>query len=186
MQNTATNAAYQGLIFDGDTHIWERDYGFMKEYLPRQYHGEWLPARKAGPDGRFGLHVGERMVENAESNAQGLVPPPGRLKEWLKAMKEGKSNVEGWIQPTPDMMERDARIKKLDEFGVDGSILFVGEFVSTFGYYTNPQAGQVIQQAATALAAKAASKALGPGQSQADQSAAELAELKRALDPAKK
>jgi len=51
---------------------------------------------------------------------------------------------------------------------------------------TNPQAGQVIQQAATALAAKAASKALGPGQSQADQSAAELAELKRALDPAKK
>jgi len=147
MQNTATNAAYQGLIFDGDTHIWERDYGFMKEYLPRQYHGEWLPARKAGPDGRFGLHVGERMVENAESNAQGLVPPPGRLKEWLKAMKEGKSNVEGWIQPTPDMMERDARIKKLDEFGVDGSILFVGEFVSTFGYYTNPQAGHAVLHA---------------------------------------
>jgi regulator of protease activity HflC (stomatin/prohibitin superfamily) len=51
---------------------------------------------------------------------------------------------------------------------------------------TSPQAGQVIQQAATALAAKAASKALGPGQSQADQGAAELADLKRALDPVKK
>jgi hypothetical protein len=51
---------------------------------------------------------------------------------------------------------------------------------------TNPQAGQVIQQAATALAAKAASKALGPGQTAADQDAAELANLKRALDPAKK
>ena len=51
---------------------------------------------------------------------------------------------------------------------------------------THPQAGQVIQQAATALAANAASKALGPGQKQADQDAAELANLKRALDPAKK
>ena len=35
-----------------------------------------------------------------DSDAQGLVPPPGRLKEWLQAMKEGKSNVEGWDLPT--------------------------------------------------------------------------------------
>jgi len=138
---------YEGAIFDGDTHIWERDYGFMAEYLPKTYHEHWLPARKVGKDGRFGLHVGDRMVENAESNAQGLVPPPGRLKEWLKAMKEGKSNVEGWSLPTADMMERQARIRKLDEFGVDGSILFVGEFVSTLGYYTEPVPGHAVLHA---------------------------------------
>src|SRR3954468_9113150 len=127
-------AVYTGPIFDCDSHIWERDFDFMRDYLPAELHADWLVARKGGPDGRFGVHIGERMVENAEANAQGLVPPPGRLKEWLRAMKEGKSNVEGWGLPTDDMMEPAARLAKLDEFGVEGCILFVGEFVTTFGY----------------------------------------------------
>jgi predicted TIM-barrel fold metal-dependent hydrolase len=125
---------YDGPIFDCDSHIWERDFDFMRQYLPQELHAEWLPARKVGPDGRFGLHLGDRMVENAEANAQGLVPPPGKLKEWLRAMKEGKSNVEGWGLPTDDMMEPAARLAKLDAFGVEGCLLFVGEFVTTFGY----------------------------------------------------
>src|SRR5437870_4612323 len=110
---------YNGPIFDGDSHIIERNFDFFKEYLPKQYHKDWLPARKIGPDGRFGLHIGDRMVENAEANAEGLVPPPGKLKEWLRAMKEGKSNVEGWEKPTVDMLDKDERVKKLDEFGVE-------------------------------------------------------------------
>src|SRR3954464_6415267 len=126
---------YTGLIFDCDSHIWERDFDFMREYLPAELHEDWLVARKVGPDGRFGVHVGNRMVENAESNAQGLVPPPGKLKEWLRAMKEGKSNVEGWGLPTEDMMGPAARLAKLDDFGVEGCILFVGEFVATLGYF---------------------------------------------------
>ncbi|CAN7193195.1 amidohydrolase family protein [Phenylobacterium sp. LjRoot225] len=132
---------YEGPIFDCDSHIWERDYDFLRKYLPQDLHAEWLVARKVGPDGRFGLHIGDRMVENAESNAQGLVPPPGKLKEWLQAMKEGKSNVEGWGLPTEDMMEPAARLAKLDEFGVEGCILFVGEFVSTFGYFPQDATG---------------------------------------------
>ncbi len=139
--------AYDGPIFDCDTHIHEANYDFMREYLPRELHQDWLVARKVGPDGRFGLHIGDRMVENAESNAQGLVPPPGKLKEWLRAMKEGKSNVEGWIRPTEDMITADARVKKLDEFGVEGCILFVGEFVSTFGYYPANAVGNAVLSA---------------------------------------
>lgn len=138
---------YTGPIFDCDSHIHERDYDFMKKYLPAELHAEWLPARKVGPDGRFGLHIGDRMVENAESNAEGLVPPPGKLKEWLQAMKEGKSNVEGWLQPTEDMMTAAGRVAKLDEFGVEGSIVFVGEFVSTFGYYPQNAIGNAILHA---------------------------------------
>jgi predicted TIM-barrel fold metal-dependent hydrolase len=138
---------YAGPIFDCDSHIWERDFDFMRGYLPAVLHAQWLPARKVGPDGRYGLHVGDRMVENAESNAQGLVPPPGRLKEWLRAMKEGKSNVEGWILPTPDMMEPAARLAKLDAFGVEGCILFVGEFVATFGYYPQNATGNAVLHA---------------------------------------
>jgi predicted TIM-barrel fold metal-dependent hydrolase len=143
----SAQSAYTGPIFDCDSHIWERDFDFMRTYLPAELHEDWLVARKVGPDGRYGVHVGNRMVENAESNAQGLVPPPGKLKEWLRAMKEGKSNVEGWGLPTEDMMEPAARLAKLDEFGVEGCILFVGEFVATLGYFPQNVIGNQILHA---------------------------------------
>lgn len=146
-RHSTGNNPYTGPIFDCDSHIHERDYDFMKRYLSAELHEKWLPARKVGPDGRFGLHIGDRMVENAESNAQGLVPPPGKLKEWLLAMKQGKSNVDGWIQPTEAMMTPAGRVVKLDEFGVEGCILFVGEFVSTFGYYSQDAIGNQVLHA---------------------------------------
>src|SRR4051812_14965557 len=124
---------YTGPIFDADSHIIETDFEFFKEYLPKQYHKDWLPSRKVGADGRFGMYVGDRMVENAEANPDGTIPPPGKLKEWLRAMKEGKSNVDGWIKPTPDMLGGEARAKKLDEFGVESCIVFPGEFIATVG-----------------------------------------------------
>ena len=138
--------AFEGPIFDSDTHIHERNFNFFKEYLPQKYHKDWLLTVRDGAGG-YGLYVGDRKVENSEYNRDGLVPPPGRLKEWLKAMKEGKSNVDGWIKPTEDMMDRDQRIKKLDEFGVESSILFVGTFVSTFGYYNPDASGNAVLHA---------------------------------------
>jgi predicted TIM-barrel fold metal-dependent hydrolase len=142
----STAQPYQGPIFDSDTHIHEQDFEFFKEYLPKQYHEKWLLQRKSGAEG-FGLYLGERKVHNAEANAQGLVPPPGKLKEWLRAMKEGKSNVEGWIQPTLDMGSRDARVAKLDEFGVEGSIMYPGEFIATVGYYDPDVSGNAVLHA---------------------------------------
>jgi predicted TIM-barrel fold metal-dependent hydrolase len=138
---------YEGPIFDCDSHIYEKNYDFMKDYLPKSLHAEWLVARKVGPDGRFGLYLGDRRVENTECNPDGLVPPPGRLKEWLRAMKEGGDINSGWVEPTPDMFERDVRIAKLDEFGVDETLLFLGEFVSTFGYYPHDKTGATILNA---------------------------------------
>jgi predicted TIM-barrel fold metal-dependent hydrolase len=133
---------YDGPVFDCDSHIYELNYDFMKGYLPKRLQPDWLIERRVGRDGRFGLYVGERMVENTECSPDGLVPPPGRLKEWLKAMKEGQTNVtDGWVKPTPDMYDRDARIAKLDEFGVDYTMLFLGEFVATFGYYPHDKTG---------------------------------------------
>lgn len=148
MSQTAavTGRTYDGPIFDSDTHIHEQDFEFFKEYLPSQYHEKWLLQRKTGAEG-FGLYLGDRKVHNAEANAQGLVPPPGKLKEWLRAMKEGKSNVEGWIKPTIDMGSRDARVAKLDEFGVDGSIMYPGEFIATVGYYDPDASGNAVLHA---------------------------------------
>ena len=133
--------AYKGPIFDGDTHISEKDFSMFEKYLPKKYHKDWLIQRKFGPDGEFATYIGERKSDISETNAEGLVPPPGKLKEWLAAVKAGKSTVEGWIKPTPDMYDPQARLAKLDEFGVDGSILFVGNFVGLFGYLDEAEGG---------------------------------------------
>ena len=141
------SSVYSGPIFDCDTHVHEINYDFMRDLLPEDLHAKWLPARKVGPDGRFGLHLGDRMVENVESDVNGLVPPPGKLKEWLRAVKEGKGNVSGWIAPTNDMVTLEGRVKKFDEFGVEGCILFVGEFVSALGYFPPDRDGNRILHA---------------------------------------
>jgi predicted TIM-barrel fold metal-dependent hydrolase len=140
-------ATYEGPIFDADTHLHEKDFHFFKEYLPKQYHADWLPARKHGPDGRHGLYVGDRLVENFEFPEDGRVPSPGKLKEWLRAVKAGLPPETGYIDPLPCMMERDARIAKLDEFGVEACLLFMGEFTSTFGYFDENAAGHAVMHA---------------------------------------
>jgi predicted TIM-barrel fold metal-dependent hydrolase len=138
---------YSGPIFDGDTHIVEKDFSFFRSYLPAKYHKDWLIEKRYGPDGRYGTFIGERRQQNSEANPEDLVPPPGRLKEWLRAMKEGKSNVSGWIAKTPDMIDPAERLKKLEEFGVDGSMLFIGNFVSLFGYLDQPEPGHAVMHA---------------------------------------
>ena len=90
-------STYDGPIFDCDSHIWERDYTFMRDYLPTELHDEWLVARRSGPEG-YGLYIGNRRVYNSEANETGLVPPPGKLKDWLKVVKEGGDQLSGWMR----------------------------------------------------------------------------------------
>ena len=135
--------AYAGPIFDCDSHIVEEDFDFFDEYMPQQYK-EWMPVRRAGSDGKYGIYVGDRRVENYDFDPTGLVPPPGKLKEWLQAMKRGEKLTTGWIQRTPDMYRRDARVEKLDEFGVEGCLLFIGEFNASTGYYQQDLSGHAV------------------------------------------
>jgi len=150
MESTLTTTpakTYDGPIFDADSHVIETDFEFMKRYLPAELHAEWLVARKHGPDGRYGLFVGDRRVNNSEAREEGLVPPPGKLKEWLRAIKEGKSILDGWIKPTEDMIGPRGRLAKLDSWGVEGCILFVGGFVSSLGYYPQDRIGNAVLHA---------------------------------------
>ena len=145
-ESALTASPYDGPIFDCDSHVHERDFDFFKEYLPEKYHEKWLLRRREGAEG-FGLYIGDRRVHNAEANPQGLVAPPGKLKEWLRAMKEGKSNVTGWIEPTPDMWGSEDRLRKLDEFGVEGAVVYPGEFIATIGYYDPDESGNAVLHA---------------------------------------
>jgi predicted TIM-barrel fold metal-dependent hydrolase len=137
---------YDGPIFDSDTHIVEADFDFFKEYLPRQHHEKWLPTRKVGPDGVYAMYVGDRKLENYDFR-DGLVPPPGSLKEWLRAMKEGREVDDGWIPATSDMIEREARLAKLDDFGVEACMLFVGNFNISLAYYSEDAVGMAVLHA---------------------------------------
>src|SRR5262249_28226907 len=134
MVNPASAPDYTDPIFDGDSHIFEPDFAFFEHYLPKELHARWLVSARYSADGRFGIHGGERFVENAEYNAEGTIPPPGRLKEWLRAVKNGEPMTSGWIKCTPDMYEAEPRVKKLDEFGVEGSLLFPGHFMTALPY----------------------------------------------------
>lgn len=122
---------YDGPVFDSDTHIQELNFDFFKKYLPEKYHADWLVDRKNGSGG-YGLYVGDRKVENAELNESGKIPTPGKLKEWLKAISDG-TNVDAGAEVQPDMYSCKERIAKLDEFDVEGCIMFIGEFVATLG-----------------------------------------------------
>lgn len=126
---------YDGPIFDGDSHIHEPD-DIWDRIVPKSLWPDWRIVLKAGEDGEFAHYIGPRKVDVSAGyvNPDGLVPPPGRLHEWLRAMKDGKSNVDGMVPQTPDMVDRDARIAKLDEFGVESSLLFPGTFISMIGF----------------------------------------------------
>jgi predicted TIM-barrel fold metal-dependent hydrolase len=133
-RDTVTTApTYDGPIFDGDTHIHEIDFDFMKTNLPEKFHKDWLLSYKHGSDG-YAMYLGDRVVPTTtgESSEDGLMPPPGKLKEWLAAIATGQE-VGGRVKPTLDMYKLKERVEKLDEFGVDGSMLFIGHIVTALG-----------------------------------------------------
>jgi predicted TIM-barrel fold metal-dependent hydrolase len=123
--------SYDGPIFDADSHIREKDWSFFRKYLPEKYWADWLMASHALPDGTLQLRIGSRPIENMES-ADGKMAPPGKLKEWLRAIATGDEIIER-ILPEPDMYACPERLAKLDEFGVDGCVLYIGDFVGAFG-----------------------------------------------------
>lgn len=128
-------ALYSGPIFDCDTHLYETPDAWSR-YLPAKYAESMKTGFRTGADGEYALYVGERKVEitGAYYTENGHVPAPGKLHDWLRAMKEGKGEIELRVPMTPDMYNRDARIAKMDEFGVEGCILYVGNMVGTISY----------------------------------------------------
>jgi predicted TIM-barrel fold metal-dependent hydrolase len=131
-KNQSTEPIYTGPIFDADSHIQEKNFDFMAEYLPRKFHEKWLVSSKYGPDGQYGMYIGEHRVDNTEL-FDGVVFPPGRLKDWLRQIATGQQ-IDIRVPITPDMYTLQGRVAKLDEFGVESCLLFVGLMISTFGW----------------------------------------------------
>lgn len=137
--------AYDGPIFDCDTHWYETDNAW-DQFVPAQYRDDWRIQFKVAQDGDWALHVGPTKVEVSAGHlkADGRVPAPGKLHDWLRAQKEGRDQIDFFVPVSPDMIDPAARLKKMDEFGVEGCVIFPGHFIATVSYYDDPEVGAAI------------------------------------------
>ncbi|HTH28608.1 MAG TPA: amidohydrolase family protein [Sphingobium sp.] len=131
---------YNGPIFDCDTHFYETPDAFR--YIPEAMRREWGVEYRGDTDDNFTLYVGDRPVEHLTGyyRPDGTVPAPGKLHEWLRAMKEGRHDPGLRMAPTRDMLHPDARLAKLDEWNVEGCIGYTGNFIATLAYFSDPKA----------------------------------------------
>lgn len=126
---------YTGPIFDADTHFWETDDAWTA-YLSEETRQKFGITFKKGDDGDFAMYVGPRKVEISADHLfeDGRVPAPGKLHEWLRAIKEGKAEIDLHVPKTPDMMYPDARLQKLDAWDVRASIVFLGNMITAVSF----------------------------------------------------
>src|SRR6516165_8205447 len=126
---------YAGPIFDADTHFWETDDAWSA-YLSEKTRQDWGITFKNGVDGQFAMYVGPRKVEISADHLfeDGRVPAPGKLHEWLRAMKQGKAEIDLHVPKKPDMMGPQARLASHDSWDVQASIVFVGNMITAISY----------------------------------------------------
>jgi predicted TIM-barrel fold metal-dependent hydrolase len=112
-------------LFDCDTHCYETRDAFTR-HLPKEWLDQAIaPVRM--PDGTERVLAGDRVaVFNSE---QGLgfdrAYKPGSLKEMLRQMASGNPDETYEPEPMrPEYLDREVRIKTMDQQGVDRAVLF--------------------------------------------------------------
>jgi predicted TIM-barrel fold metal-dependent hydrolase len=144
---TVAVPAYDGPIFDADTHLYEAEDAFRR-HLPPDLQKEWGFHYEIEGPSRI-LYIGHRKVEVSAGyyTADGKVPAPGKLHEWLRAMAQGKAEVDMRVAKTPDMLSAAPRIQKMNEFGVEKAFIYCGDMVSGVSYLDDPPAAARILHA---------------------------------------
>ena len=129
---TATGA------FDCDTHIYE-PVDAATRYLPKKYMDNAIRVIK-DEKGEDVVLAGQRVATFNSEAGVGFEKAyrPGSLKEMLRTMASG--NPEETYQPEPmrpEYLEREPRLKLLDEQGVSRCILFPGSIALSAEYYVD-------------------------------------------------
>lgn len=116
---------YKGLLFDCDNHYYEAEDAFLR-HVPRKMHKrcvQWVEM-----DGkRYHLVAGKlnHAVGNPTFNP---ISKPGVLREYYRGNPEGKTFIEltrSALEPRPpEYMDRDARVSRVEEQGLEGAWLF--------------------------------------------------------------
>jgi predicted TIM-barrel fold metal-dependent hydrolase len=112
-------------IFDCDTHCYEPRDSFLR-YLPGEYHDRAMtPVRNAR--GEEVILAGTRVATFNSEQGLGfdLAYRPGSLKEMLRQMASGDPDETYEPEPMrPEFLEREPRLRVMDEQGVDRCVLF--------------------------------------------------------------
>lgn len=123
-------------VFDCDTHIYEpRDAA--TRYLPKKYQSQAIRPVKDGA-GEDVVMAGDRAATFNSDAGVGFEKayPPGSLKEMLRQMSTGNPEESYGPEPLrPEYLEREPRLKVLDEQGVSRCLLFPGAIALSAEYY---------------------------------------------------
>lgn len=138
---------YDGPIFDADMHVLEPYNGeAWSRYLPEKFKKEWLVHYRTSP-GKMEHWIGNRQIMIGEGHSgDGKIPKPGTLHEYLKALKNGEE-LDLRIDPPSACFDRDERIKLLDDFNVESTIMFIGTHVTTIGYLNEVEPANAVLSA---------------------------------------
>ena len=118
-------ADYQGPFFDADNHYYEAHDAFTR-HVPKQMQARcvrWVTLE----DGRR-YHVIGGRIDTSGNPTFDPISKPGVLRELFRGNPRNMTSVElirSSLEPMPpEYMDRDARIARIDEQGLEGAWLF--------------------------------------------------------------
>jgi predicted TIM-barrel fold metal-dependent hydrolase len=112
-------------LFDADNHYYEPTDCFTR-YLEPRYRDKAIALREVEP-GRRELFIGDKPFTflAGEGFAGSKVAKAGSLREMLRSMKGGATADSATTEPMqPAYQNRDARLAKMDEQGIEAALLF--------------------------------------------------------------
>jgi predicted TIM-barrel fold metal-dependent hydrolase len=111
-------------VFDSDNHLYETEDSFLR-HLPAKYHGA---IRYVEVDGRTKIAIRNVISDYIPNPTFEVVARPGAFREYVTGDNpEGKTLREITGKPMrsiPAFREPEARLDVLDEFAVDGTLVF--------------------------------------------------------------
>jgi predicted TIM-barrel fold metal-dependent hydrolase len=127
-----------GPYFDCDSHIVETLENLTR-HQPKAFKDKYRLERRETPEGKYPWFLNGQRLEILEDATRpgNLIPKPGSLKEFLRALKDGQT-MDVFVPAGPDVLTREGRLQHMHDTGVEASILYPGEVISMWPYFTVP------------------------------------------------
>ena len=116
---------YDGPLFDCDNHYYEAEDAFSR-HVPRRMQGRCV--RWVEMDGKKRHLVAGKLNSAVGNPTFNPISKPGALREYYRGNPDNKTFsqlIRSKLEPRPpEYMDRDARVAKVDEQGLEGTWLF--------------------------------------------------------------
>ena len=109
-------------VVDADTHYYEADDAYTR-HLEARFTDDALHIRR-GDDGLGKIWIGNRRLAFMSVTPRDYVRPPGSLRLFFAGEEDRAAASNDPIPCDPAYIERDARLRQLDEHGVAAAVMF--------------------------------------------------------------